>query len=641
MTILPEAIATRAGWLARPISVLGLGAIEDAQYLAQVLREYAARGGNLIDAQHHEAALDLQGLGLTVCVQGGLLPADPRPLLREGVLEAEDLVANHNLAPAFLRQQLQNSLAMLQLSSISLFWVEGADEVLAATSETDLRFRLREAFAALEVAVAQKQIEAYGLALTHSNFPVTLAAEVAQDVLGELHHFRAIKYPNGEVRQPEGTFLTQIIPASQIQITPHRPVTQSLNLKMKEFFTVLPPAEALAQLFNHLPPRAVPEIISIADALDRVTAAPIRAPVSVPAFPRSIMDGYAVRAQDTFGASQTLPMYLELMGEVPMGQEPQFSLRAGTCALVHTGGMLPTGADAVVMLELTQTAREDEIEILKAAAPGENILRVGDDILEGAEMLPAGHLLRAQDLGGLAALGLTHIQAARAPRVALLATGDEVVPPDVEPQLGQVRDVNSLAVAGQIERAGGQPVPAGIAPDNYTELKRRAERALAEADMLVLSAGSSVSVRDMTADVINELGQPGVLVHGVALKPGKPAILAVCDGKPVIGLPGNPVSAMVVADLFVVPAVYRLLGLRQPPDRRSVRATLTHNLPSQAGRLDYTPARFITREGVLYAEPLFGKSNQIFTLVFADGMILTPTDSNGLQAGESVEVRLF
>jgi molybdopterin molybdotransferase len=303
--------------------------------------------------------------------------------------------------------------------------------------------------------------------------------------------------------------------------------------------------------------------------------------------------------------------------------------------------MLPTGADAVVMIELTQTAREDEIEILKAVAPGENILRTGDDILEGAEMLPAGHILRAQDVGGLAALGLTHIQVARAPRVALLATGDEVVPPDVEPQLGQVRDVNSYAVAAQVERAGGVAVRAGIAPDNYAELKHLAESALAEADMLVLSAGSSVSVRDMTAEVINELGEPGVLVHGVALKPGKPAILAVCAGKPVIGLPGNPVSAMVVADLFVVPAVYRLLGLSQPPGHRSVRATLTHNLPSQAGRLDYTPARLVTREGTLYAEPLFGKSNQIFTLVFADGMILTPTDSNGLQAGESVEVRLF
>ncbi|MBL8046897.1 MAG: hypothetical protein JNL09_10160, partial [Anaerolineales bacterium] len=559
MTQLPDTIASKTGWLSRPVSVLGLGAIEDADYLAQVLPEYMARGGNVVDAQHCELAIPKLEAheGLVVCVQSGLLPADPRPLLREGVLEAEDMVANYCLAPAFLRQQLHHSLATLQRPSVSVFWLEGVDEILAATSETDLRFRLREAFAALEVAVAQKQIEAYGLALKSPSFPTALALEVAQDVLGELHHFCALKYPTGEVCQPDGTFITHIISASQVQLPPNRPLTQQRSIKMKEFFTVLPPAEALAHLFKHLPPRAEPETISIAGALERVTAAPVRAPVSVPAFPRSIMDGYAVRAQDTFGASQTLPMYLELIGEVPMGQEPHFSLRAGTCALVHTGGMLPPGADAVVMMELTQTAREDEIEILKAAAPGENILRVGDDILEGAEMLAAGHSLRAQDLGGLAALGITQIQVARAPRVALLATGDEVVPPDVEPQLGQVRDVNSYAVAGQIERAGGAAVRAGIAPDNYAELKRMAAHALAEADMLVLSAGSSVSVRDMTAEVINELGEPGVLVHGVALKPGKPAILAVCDGKPVIGLPGNPVSAMVVADLFVVPAVYR------------------------------------------------------------------------------------
>jgi molybdopterin molybdotransferase len=353
------------------------------------------------------------------------------------------------------------------------------------------------------------------------------------------------------------------------------------------------------------------------------------------------MDGYAVRAADTFGASQTLPMYLTVIGEVPMGRLPGLSVPPGQAALVHTGGMLPEGADAVVMIEVTQRSRENEIEVLKAVAPGENVLRVGDDIAAGVEVFPAGHGLRAQDLGGLAALGVVHVNVARRPRVALLATGDEVVPPETEPAPGQVRDVNSYAVAGQIARAGGLPVRCGIAPDNYEALWLMARAALAEADMLVLSAGSSVSVRDMTGAVINALGQPGMLVHGVALKPGKPAILAVCDGKPVIGLPGNPVSAMVVADLFVVPTVYRLQGAVAWPARKAVQAKLMHNLPSQAGRVDYTPARLITRDGEQWAEPVFGKSNQIFTLVFADGMIVTPADSNGLQAGEVIEVRLF
>jgi molybdopterin molybdotransferase len=410
---------------------------------------------------------------------------------------------------------------------------------------------------------------------------------------------------------------------------------------MPEFFTVLPPDEALSKLFAHLPAAPQPETIPITDALDRVTFEAVRAPASLPAFPRSAMDGYAVRAQDTFGASQSLPAYLTVIGEAPMGRAPDFEIRPAQAALVHTGGMLPPGADAVVMIEVTQKTRGDEIEVLKPVAPGENVLKVGDDIAEGAELLSAGHWLRAQDLGGLAALGLTRVRVARRPRVALLATGDEVVPPEAEPGPGQVRDVNSYSVAGQIARAGGVPLRRGIAPDNFEALKTMAASALAEADALVLSAGSSVSVRDMTADVVNGLGAPGLLVHGVALKPGKPVILAVADGKPVFGLPGNPVSAMVCADLFVVPTVYRLQGCDHPPPRQSVRARLTHNLPSQAGRVDYVPARLLMRAGELHAEPVFGKSNQIFTLVFADGMVVIPRDANGVSAGEMVEVRLF
>jgi molybdopterin molybdotransferase len=327
-----------------------------------------------------------------------------------------------------------------------------------------------------------------------------------------------------------------------------------------------------------------------------------------------------------------------------MGRAPDFPVGPAQAALVHTGGMLPDGADAVVMIELTQKVGDSEIEVLKAVAPGENLLRVGDDIARGAPVVPAGHWLRPQDLGGLMALGLTAVTVARRPRVALLATGDEVVAPEVEPTAGQVRDVNSYSVAGQIMQAGGLPVRRGIAPDNFAALKAAAEAALAEADALVLSAGSSVSVRDMTGDVIAGLGPPGVLVHGVAVKPGKPTILAVADGKPVFGLPGNPVSAMVIADLFVVPTLYRLQGCARPP-RQSVRARLTHNLASQAGRVDYVPARLVQRTGAAgsewWAEPVFGKSNQIFTLVFADGMVIIPMDSNGIATGETVEVRLF
>jgi molybdopterin molybdotransferase len=200
-------------------------------------------------------------------------------------------------------------------------------------------------------------------------------------------------------------------------------------------------------------------------------------------------------------------------------------------------------------------------------------------------------------------------------------------------------------VAGQVAQAGGLVVRHDIAPDDFAALKAATEAALAGAEALVVSAGSSVSVRDMTGDVMNGLGRPGVLVHGVAVKPGKPTLLAVADGKPVFGLPGNPVSAMVIADLFVVPTLYRLQGCGRPPPRQSVRARLTHNVASQTGRVDYVPARLLQREGSAglewWAEPVFGKSNQIFTLVGADGMVVIPMDSNGLATGESAEVRLF
>ena len=411
---------------------------------------------------------------------------------------------------------------------------------------------------------------------------------------------------------------------------------------MPEFFTVLSPEDALERLWQHLPAPSDPERVPSAEALGRVTFEPIVAPAPLPGFARSTMDGYAVRARDTFGASQTLPAYLHVAGEAPMGRAPSFDLKAGQAALVHTGGMLPAGADAVVMIEVTQAAGPNEIEVLRAAAPAENVLQVGDDIAAGALMLPAGHWLRPQDIGGLAAMGLTEVLVARRPRVALLATGDEVVPPEAAAGPGQVRDVNSYTVAGQIARAGGVPLRCGIAPDNFGALLAAAQAALSDADALVLSAGSSVSVRDMTAEVVNSLGEPGMLVHGVAVKPGKPTILAVANGKPVFGLPGNPVSAMVIADLFVVPTIYRLQGCQRPPRQPAVVATLSHNLASEAGRVDYVPARLLPGPGGAWrAEPVFGKSNQIFTLVAADGMIVIPMDATGISAGEMVSVRLF
>jgi molybdopterin molybdotransferase len=394
-------------------------------------------------------------------------------------------------------------------------------------------------------------------------------------------------------------------------------------------------------LFEKLPVAVQSEVVSTVDALDRVTADALRSPMALPAFPRSTVDGYGVQAADTLGATESLPAYLTVVGEVPMGQAAKVEVGAGQTAIVHTGGMIPPGADAVVMVERTQKLDTQDIEVLKPVAVGENIIQVGEDIQEGDAILPAGHRLRSQDLGGLLAVGLTEIPVARRPRVALIATGDEVVPPGEPLGPGQVRDINTYTLAGLVQRAGGIPWSLGIIPDRFEALKAAAQQGLAEADVVIMSAGSSVSVRDMTGDVINELGKPGVLVHGISFRPGKPTVLAVCDGKPVFGLPGNPVSAMVVFELMVTPTLWRWQGVTQPPEPCKVQARLARNVRSVAGREDRIQVRLEQRADGLWADPVFGKSNLIFTMVKADGMIKVPLDKTGLSAGERVEVRLY
>lgn len=417
---------------------------------------------------------------------------------------------------------------------------------------------------------------------------------------------------------------------------------------MPEFFNVLPPAEARALLLQHLTVILPPETIPTESALGRVTAKAIFSPQPLPAFRRSTMDGFAVRAADTFGASGSLPAFLSVVGEVPMGRSAAVDLRTGEAVIVHTGGMIPQAADAVVQVELTQvigagviTEPPFEIEVFKAVASGENVLQVGEDVQEGEEILPMGHLLRPQDLGGLMALGITTVDVSRRPRVAILATGDEVVAPDQETAPGQIRDINSYSVAGQVRKAGGLPLLGGIIRDEFKALESAARDALAGADMLVMSAGSSVSVRDKTVEVIERLGKPGVLFHGVATRPGKPTIVGVVGTKPVLGLPGNPVSAMIQFDMFGTPAIYRLQGLNYQPKQGSVWARLSQNIASQSGREDYVPAKLHESDEGLIATPVFGKSNLIYTLVNADGLIIIPLNKGGLAAGERVEVRLF
>ncbi len=413
---------------------------------------------------------------------------------------------------------------------------------------------------------------------------------------------------------------------------------------MPEFLSLVPPEEALERLLGALSQADIPrrlERIPTDSALGRVLAEDVVSPEKLPPFRRSTVDGFAVRARDTFGASASLPAYLKVVGEVPMGVVAPMSLEEGQVALVHTGGMLPEGSDAVVMLEDTQRPKPDEIEVLKAVAAAENVLRSGEDLDEGDLALKAGRRLRAQDLGGLAALGVTEVPVAVRPQVALLATGDEVVPPTAGLSAGQIRDVNSTTLAATVTAAGGVPQPGGIIPDEYEELLDAAHRALNESDAVVITAGSSVSARDRTADVLDELGDPGVLVHGVSIKPGKPTILAVCEGKLAMGLPGNPVSALVVAGIFLSPALRFLLGERGADLQPELGARLAVNLPSRTGREDYVPVRLEASPEGWIAHPVYGRSNLIFTLVRADGLVKIPPATTGLAAGAEVRVRLF
>jgi len=425
---------------------------------------------------------------------------------------------------------------------------------------------------------------------------------------------------------------------------------------MPEFLTLLPPDEARDLLLAHLASRKLvidPESIDVSASLGRVLAEDIIAPHPLPDFQRATVDGYAVRAQDTYGATDSLPAYLALIGEVPMGDASTFEIGAGQCALIHTGGMLPNGADAVVMLEYTQIARsglsperstEGELEIFRAVANGENVILIGEDVAQGQLVLPHGTLIRPAEIGGLLALGITSVKTAKKILVGLISTGDEVIDPSKTPRPGQVRDINSFTLGALVEKSGGVAKRYGIISDQLQALKDAAAQALSECDVIVITAGSSASTRDMTADVIRWLGEPGVLVHGINTRPGKPTILGVCNGKAVIGLPGNPVSALVNGYLFVVPVIEKLLGMLSSP-KAAVLARLTVNLPSQAGREDWWPVKLAVSDrpsAVSYdAEPIFGKSNLIFTLAAANGLLRIQPDATGLSAGEVVEVFLI
>ncbi|MCK5317514.1 MAG: molybdopterin molybdotransferase MoeA [Anaerolineales bacterium] len=412
---------------------------------------------------------------------------------------------------------------------------------------------------------------------------------------------------------------------------------------MPEFLHLISPSDALEKILDALPQSwaAGIELVSTREAHGRILAERVSAPHPLPPFPRSTVDGYAVQARDTFGASGALPAYLRLIGEILMGKTPTLEVGPGEAAQMHTGGTIPSGADAVVMLEDTQLIDDSEIEVHHATGVGQNILLEGEDVQQGDVVLEPGTLLRPQEIGGLMALGMTSVSVAVSPRVGILSSGDEVVPPEMEPGPAQVRDINSHTLSALINRLGGNPILRGIVPDQHDVLFEAVKQSHLEDDLIIITAGSSVSARDITGDIIQSLGKPGVLVHGISIKPGKPTILAVADDIPLIGLPGNPVSALVVGALILAPLIRRFLGVRRVLPIPQVPAKLSVNVVSQAGREDFLPVRLQKSEEGTIAEPVFGRSNLIFTLVRADGLVHIPSNATGLSAGAEVMVTLF
>ena len=408
---------------------------------------------------------------------------------------------------------------------------------------------------------------------------------------------------------------------------------------MEFFFRVKTVAEVL-DIISSFPPLPEEEV-DLSEALGRFAAGNILSPEDLPPFSRSTMDGYAVRAEETFGAREGEPTVLKVVGEIPMGQAPDFSLGPGEAARIATGGMLPQGANAVVMVEHTETIG-DLVEILRPVAPGENVLRKGEDISQEDIIIKGGTRFTPALLGLLAGVGIGRVQVRRRPRVAIISTGDELVPSQERPAPGQIRDINTISLSAAIMEAGGLTLPMGIVPDDEEALFKAVSLALEEAEVVLISGGSSVGTRDYTLKVIERLPGSELLCHGLAVRPGKPTILARVGHKAVFGLPGQVTSALLVFYILVRPLVCHLQGA-QGKELFLPRtwARVSRNLASAMGREDYIRAHLSFNEDGLWAEPIFGRSGLLSPLARAQGLIRIPQNSEGVYQGEMVEIFLL
>ncbi|MDR2141898.1 MAG: molybdopterin molybdotransferase MoeA [Deltaproteobacteria bacterium] len=411
---------------------------------------------------------------------------------------------------------------------------------------------------------------------------------------------------------------------------------------MFNFLTLKSVAETLAllELFEPLPATEVP----LAEALGRVLAEPFLAPENLPGFDRSTVDGFAVQARDVFGASEGLPAALTLVGECPMGQAPTLVIQPGQTARIWTGGMLPQGADAVVMLEHARLSESQGlVELTRPLAPGDNVILADEDAIQGRELIPPGQTLGPPELGLLAALGQKSARVRSQPTVAILASGDEVVPLDVEPGPGQVRDINSQTIQALASLAGAKTLSLGLAPDDLPTLSALVHQAWRTAEIVVISGGSSAGQRDFTLQALQAIPGAEILAHGVAVSPGKPLIIGRAGQKSLWGLPGHPAGALVTAEIFLKPLIWRLTGAREPVWAQSLTARLSRPVVSAQGRRDYFRVSLSRPDpqGPLLATPILGKSGLITTLVGAEALAICPEELEGLEAGALVEIRLL
>lgn len=404
-------------------------------------------------------------------------------------------------------------------------------------------------------------------------------------------------------------------------------------ITLKDFFQIL-------EENTQLKPKEI-EKIDFQKSNNRIVAELIKSPMNLPPFSRSTVDGFAVRSHDTVGISQSLPGYLTVVGEVMMGEDTDIVLNPGEAVKIPTGGMLPKGADAVLMVEYTEYLNLETIEFTSSLAVGENVVNIGEDIKQGEPLLNLGHKIRPQDIGALAGLGITELKVYQKPEVTLISTGDELVSPYHTPTKGEIRDINSYSIGALLTELGCKVRYEGIVEDSYPALSETVRKNL-DCDLILISGGSSVGVKDITLEVLNSLGNPGVLVHGISVKPGKPTILAVVNNLPIIGLPGHPASAWNIVTILIKPIIQKIKGeVELGLNSKHLHARLSRNLVSDRGRAEYVPVKVGLESENYLAEPIVGKSSLITTLVQADGYIIIDTFKEGLNQEEWVKVYLF